>query len=89
MKSRLIKRSPLLALAMTVSLIALALSSAQPAAAVNEEVTTHFYSCCEPNNGGVDPESALMGERTTHCDGHVSRWGQITQYYTIDSVPCP
>jgi Family of unknown function (DUF6289) len=86
MKSRLIKRSTLLALAMMVSLIALALSSAPPTAALNEEVTYHYYSCCYY---GVDPDSSLLGERTIHCDGHVSRWGQITQYYTVDSVPCP
>jgi hypothetical protein len=85
MKSRLIKRSSLLAFAMMISLMALGLSSA-PAAAINEEVTYHYYSCC---SYGVDPDSSLLGERTIHCDGHVSRWGQITQYYTVDSVPCP
>jgi Family of unknown function (DUF6289) len=83
MKSRLIKRTSLFAL---VTLTVFAFSSAKPAAVVNEEVTTHYYSCCF---SGVDPDSTLMGERTTHCDGHVSRWGQITPYYTIDSVPCP
>jgi len=87
MKHRLIKRISLLALALAFSLIALSVSSApRTPVLLNEEVTYHYYSCCEY---GVDTSSSLLGERTIHCDGHVTRWGQITPYYTVDSVPCP
>lgn len=86
MKNRLMKRRPLLAFAITVSLTAVTVFSASPAAAVNQESTTHYYSCCYD---GVDPDSTLMGEWTTHCDGHASHWGVLTPYWTYDSVPCP
>ena len=86
MKVRLTKRTPVFALAITVTLTAFAFSSAKPAAVFTDEVTTHYYSCCQD---GADPDSTLLGERTTHCDGHVSRWGQITPYQIVTSVPCP
>jgi hypothetical protein len=81
-----LKRLPLLALAIVVTILTAALASAPPAAANAEEVTYHYWSCCEY---GVDTTSSLLGERTIHCDNHVTRWGQITPYYTVDSVPCP
>ncbi len=65
MKSRLMKRMPLFALAVTVSLTVVTVFSASPAAAVNVGAYP-LLSCCYE---GVDPDSTLMGEWTRHCDG--------------------
>ena len=81
-----LKRPVVLALAAVVIALAAAFASAPPAAANAEEVTYHYWSCCEY---GVDTSSSLLGERTIHCDNSVTRWGQITPYYTTDSTPCP
>lgn len=82
MKSRLTKHIQLLVFASAVTLTAMALSPASTVGAVTEQVTYHYYN-------GPDETSGLVGERVNTCDGHVERWGQITQYYTVDSVPCP
>jgi Family of unknown function (DUF6289) len=82
MKSRLTKRIQLLALAIAIALIAMAFSPTSTAVAITEQVTYHYYN-------GPDETSDLVGERVNTCDGHVERWGQITQYYTVDTAPCP
>jgi hypothetical protein len=82
MKSRLIQRIQLLVFASAMTLTAMALFPTSTVDAVTEQVTYHYYN-------GPDETSGLVGERVHTCDGHVERWGQITQYYTVDSVPCP
>jgi hypothetical protein len=82
MKSKLINRIQLLVFAIAITLTATAVSSTATVVAVTEQVTYHYYN-------GPDETSGLVGERVYTCDGHVQRWGQITQYYTIDTAPCP
>jgi hypothetical protein len=82
MKSRLTKRIQLLALAIAITLIAMAFSPPSTVLAVTEQVTYHYYD-------GPDETSGLVGERVNTCDGHVERWGRITQFYTVDTASCP
>lgn len=82
MKSILIRHLRLLVFAVAVIFTAMAVSPTPTVSAVTDEVTYHYYN-------GPDETSGLVGERTMTCDGHVVRWGQITQYYTVDTVPCP
>lgn len=82
MKSRLIKLIQSLVFAIAVILAAMAFSPTSTVGAVTEQVTYHYYN-------GPDETSGLVGERVYTCDGHVERWGQITQYYTVDTAPCP
>ena len=82
MKSKLIKRIQLLVFAIAITLTAIAFSPTSTVVAVTEQVTYHYYN-------GPDETSGLVGERVYTCDGHVQRWGQITQYYTVDTAPCP
>jgi hypothetical protein len=82
MKSRLIKSIQLLVFAIAITLTAMAFSPTSTVVAVTEQVTYHYYN-------GPDETSDLVGERVLTCDGHVERWGQITQYSTVDTAPCP
>jgi Family of unknown function (DUF6289) len=82
MKSSLIQRIQVLVFAIAITLTAVAFSPTSAVVAVTEQVTYHYYN-------GPDETSGLVGERVYTCDGHVQRWGQITQYYTVDTAPCP